>query len=246
MVTKRAVFISLSIAALAAACGEDGGDPVIPPDPKKQVTLSASKDNTLYEDSAGTWSNGAGNFIFVGVTTPSGGSGEPAEKRRAVIAFNVRGPVPAGSTIDSVFLALNMNRTPTGARPVTLHRLVKDWGEGTSNPLNPNEGGGDASDPGDATWIHTFYDTALWTSPGGDCDAAVSASRMVGLNGTYTWGSTAAMVTDVQSWLDTPSGNFGWIVIGDESQTTTAKRFASRTHPTASGRPTLIVHYTEP
>lgn len=246
MVSKRVGSMVVGIAALAAACSDDGGGPVEPPDPKKQVTLSASKDNTLYEDSAGTWSNGAGNFFFVGVTAPSGGSGEPAEIRRTVIAFSVRGPVPAGSTIDSVFLTLNMNRTVAGPTPVTLHRLVKDWGEGTSDPLNPNEGGGDSSDPGDATWIHTFYDTALWTTPGGDFDAAASGSRMVGSDGAYTWGSTAAMVADVQNWLDTPSGNFGWIVIGDESQPTTAKRFASRTHPTAAIRPKLVVHYRAP
>jgi hypothetical protein len=33
------------------------------------------------------------------------------------------------------------------------------------------------------------------------------------------------MVADVQDWLDNPAGNFGWLVLGDEKPTLTAKRF---------------------
>jgi PKD repeat protein len=209
-----------------------------------QVTVSASKDNTLYEDVAGAFSNGAGNFFFAGKTA---GTTPPAENRRAVFSFNVAGSgVPPGSTIDSVFLVLTMDKTVAGGSAVTLHRLSADWGEGTSAPLDPNEGRGDASESGDATWIHTFYNTTFWTTPGGDFTGGASASTGVSGVGTYTWGSTSAMVVDVQGWLDTPATNFGWILIGDESQPTTAKRFASRTNPTAANRPKLVIHFTAP
>ena len=51
---------------------------------------------------------------------------------------------------------------------------------------------------------------------GGDFSATVSASQSVGAIGQYTW-SSAQMVADVQSWLDNPASNFGWLVLGDES-----------------------------
>jgi len=51
---------------------------------------------------------------------------------------------------------------------------------------------------------------------GGDFSAIVSASQSVGPVGFYTWNSTQ-MVSDVQSWLDNPGFNFGWLVLGDES-----------------------------
>ena len=41
----------------------------------------------------------------------------------------------------------------------------------------------------------------------------VSASQSVGAIGDYTW-SSARMVGDVQSWLDNPVNNFGWLVLG--------------------------------
>jgi spore coat protein A len=54
------------------------------------------------------------------------------------------------------------------------------------------------------------------------------------------------MVADVQGWLDNPSQNFGWIVIGDEGQNETAKQFATRENTDNGGanKPELIVNYT--
>src|SRR5207302_838656 len=49
---------------------------------------------------------------------------------------------------------------------------------------------------------------------------------------------------DVQNWLSSPGSNFGWIVIGDESGTGTAKRFDSRENSTASNQPALTIDYT--
>jgi hypothetical protein len=54
------------------------------------------------------------------------------------------------------------------------------------------------------------------------------------------------MVGDVQSWLDNPITNFGWILIGEEETSRTAKRFDSKDNPTTNNRPVLRVTYTEP
>ena len=51
------------------------------------------------------------------------------------------------------------------------------------------------------------------------------------------------MVSDVQSWLDTPATNFGWIILTDELSTGSAKKFDSREHNTPADRPVLVVVY---
>lgn len=237
-------FLIIFGALLAFGCSDDDPvEPPPPPPPTSPMTLNASKDNTLYEDASGAWSNGAGSFFFAGMT--AGRFGEPVEARRAVIAFDVPGKIPANSKVDSVFLTLNMSRTVAGSTHVKLHRLQSDWGEGTSFALG-NEGGGSASKAGDATWIHTFFDTGFWTTPGGDFISTASDSQLVRGSDIYTWGSTAEMVTDAQFWLDNPASNYGWIIVGDETTDSTAVRFDSRTHQTAANRPKLIVHFTKP
>ncbi len=63
-------------------------------------------------------------------------------------------------------------------------------------PTDGNEGGGIASTIGDATWIHTSFDTSLWSSPGGDFLAIPSATVPVGsATGVYTW-SGAGLAAD--------------------------------------------------
>lgn len=203
-----------------------------------QATLQASKDNTLYEYFEGLFSNGAGEYIFAGRNNQSSDT-----IRRALIAFDVAA-LPAGSTINSATLTLNMSMTSAGPMNVSIHRLTSDWGEGASN-ASGNEGGGANSQAGDATWEHTFYNTQFWTNEGGDYVAGASATTSVAFNGPYSW--TGANVTaDVQYWLDNPGSQFGWIVIGDESAMHTAKRFDSRTNPTIANRPKLVIDYTPP
>src|SRR5437763_11375402 len=49
------------------------------------------------------------------------------------------------------------------------------------------------------------------------------------------------MTADVQSWLDNPATDFGWLVSGDESTSTTAKRFDTRE---SASPPVLTIQYT--
>ena len=185
------------------------------------VTIFPSKDNTLYEydPAEGDHSNGAGFHFFAG----ENGMGE---LRRGVLAFDLAVPIPAGSTITAVSLTMNMSMAPTGARTVELHKLLADWGEGTSHaPMG--EGDGAPATPNDATWRHRFFDGVFWTTQGGDFSSTVSASQSVGGIGQYTWNS-AQMVADVQSWVNNSASNFGWLVLGDETAIATAKRFDTR------------------
>jgi len=208
-----------------------------------QVTISPSKDNTLYEDSSGGLSNGAGTRFFAGTT---GSITNPSLKRRGVIAFNVKKQIPAGSTITKADLVLTVVMSAnTSSDTVSLHRLTADWGEGSS-VASSGEGAGGTAQTNDATWIHTFYSTKKWSNAGGDFNSTASSSTSVGSSGAQTWASTTQMVADVQSWLDKPATNFGWLLLGDESTSKTARAFASKEDTTASNRPRLIVTYTPP
>lgn len=198
------------------------------------ISIMPSKDNTLYEydPAEGDHSNGAGFHFFAG----ENGMGEV---RRGVLAFDIAGSVPPGSTITAVTLSMNMSMTPTGTLTVELHKLLADWGEGTSHaPMG--EGDGAPATPNDATWRHRFFDTIFWTTQGGDFSATVSASQSVGDVGQYTW-SSAQMIADVQSWVNNPASNFGWLVLGDESSAATAKRFDTRE---SANPPELTIQYT--
>jgi hypothetical protein len=127
---------------------------------------------------------------------------------------------------------------------MSLHRVTSDWGESTSF-AGGSQGGGAPAATGDATWLHAFYPSAHWT-PGGAFTPLTSGSVMVSTEGAYTWPSTQQLVADLQSFLDTPAANFGWILIGDESAASTSKRFSTREEPQAALRPLLTVEYTVP
>ena len=200
------------------------------------VTLNPVRDNTIYQSTTNTESNGAGSYLFAGLT-------DNDEIRRGLLAFNIAGSVPAGSIIESVTLTLEMSRSRVNDFNFTLHRVTSDWGEGTSN-ADGQEGGGVAATANDATWMHTFYPGSFWATPGGSFNATASATTMVGrTQADYTWGSTPQMVADVQSWLNAPAGNFGWILRGPEG-VRSAKRFNSRENADIASRPALMIQFT--
>lgn len=202
------------------------------------AALEPVRDATLYDSVDGSVANGSGQYAFVGRN--SGGN-----TRRTLMAFDIAGVIPGGSTITAVTLDVSVISTSGGATGVTLHRVLTDWSEGPSDP-DGTEGGGAAAQPGDSTWLHTFYDTSLWGTPGGDFDPIVSGTTVIDQPGAYTFASALGMVADVQAWLDDPSSNFGWIVLGDESGPGTAKRFGTHENPDGAVRPRLTITYTIP
>lgn len=200
------------------------------------VTLTATKDNTLYEDPSGALSNGSGNHLFVGRTASGGG----ALIRRGLVQFDLSPIIPPASTIVSATLTMTMSKTISGPTDVSLHRVTTDWGAGASDAPGA-EGAGTAAQPGDATWLHAFFDAALWSTAGGDFIGMVSGTTAVGSEGVYTW-RDERMEEDLQRWSFDPASNYGWILIGDESAATTAKRFDASNMSSASG-PQLVVQF---
>lgn len=221
---RKSLFAQILVCAIMTA-GVTSAD--------SYVTTS-DKDNTLYENDNGGVSNGAGEFMFSGRTTRFG-------VRRAVLSFDL-GPIPAGSTIDSVSLQLHVSRSRSGAELMDLHRLISGWGEAASDAGDPGGEGAEAM-PGDATWTNRFHEGASWATDGGDFLAGSSASANVSGTGNYLW-TGAGLVNDVQAWLDGTATNAGWILIGLELTDSTAKRFDTRENSNPDFRPQLTVNYT--
>ena len=198
------------------------------------AVLIPSKDNSMYSE-AGFLSNGAGSGLFSGVTLQG-------NFRRALMAFDVAGTVPAGATIQSVQLQMEVTMANFASTTIGLHRVTQDWGEAGS--IAPGgQGAGAVGLTGDASWTHRFLPATLWSTPGGDFAPTASGSLAgVAFNGTYVWTSTAGMVADVQSWLDTPATNFGWCLVSDELSPGSGKRFGSR--EAVGFEPTLTITYT--
>lgn len=199
------------------------------------ATLRPSKDTSIYRES-GNLSNGSGARLFAGTTNFS-------NARRALIAFDVASAVPAGALIIRAQLSLNLSRTgDSELQTGQLRRLQADWGEGASDAPG-NEGRGTQAEEGDATWTHRFFPDVLWAVPGGEFASSVSASSPVNGPGRYFWGSTPAMVQDVQSWLDQPDANYGWALLINENSERTAKRFDSRENPNPETHPLLEIEF---
>jgi len=231
MSSSRSCVAGVVVAGLACVAGsvaDARGD---------VVEIVASRDGTLYQDSAGSTANGAGQFLFVGRVL----SGFNAN-RRALLRFDLSA-VPSGATITDVSLRMTMSRSTSGATDVSLHRVVQNWGEGTSAATG-GEGGGTAAAAGDATWIHTFSPGSTWTNAGGDFDATAMTSVSVDGTGVYTWPSSAAFVAAASAWAADASNNFGVLLLGDETVDGTSKRFNSRENVGATTRPTLVVTYS--
>ena len=199
------------------------------------VDLEAEMDNTIYSESA--LSNGAGDWIFAGRT----GFSAATAIRRALLQFDVASALTPGAVIDSATLTLVADRTRQPSSLTGLHRVLARWGEGSSDAGAPG-GDGTAAQAGDATWTHRIFDTDNWIADGGDFVATASSSQTVTGDGSYTW-AAPGMVADVQHWIDSAE-NFGWILIGDELATKTAKRFVSKDGPVAANHPKLTLQYS--
>ncbi len=205
------------------------------------ITLEASQDNTVFESNTGALSNGAGRFFFAGRN--GGGGGQLI--MRGLVQFDVASRIPPGATINSVALALNVSTPMPHTGTVTLHPVLAPWGEGLSVGGGMGEAAGAAPTVGDATWIHTYFNTALWATPGGDFRPEASASLAVGGIGPHVVDSTPELVADVQAWLNNPGSNNGWLFrLSDEAAP--AIRFDSRNHGNPSVRPRLVVDFTLP
>jgi hypothetical protein len=193
------------------------------------VVLPAAADTTIYEnfDDSG---NGGGEWFFAGITNT-------AAIRRGLIRFDLS-VLPPGTQIQGVALRLGLSRGNGTGPQVGLHRVTQAWTEGGKNSEG-QEGAPELAIAGDATWRFRSFPTLEWTNLGGDFAATPSASLTVpspvpNVVTFHTWPSTAALVADVQGWVDAPATNFGWMLkLANEGPGRKSRRFQSRTNTDA-------------
>src|SRR5262249_23694516 len=103
-----------------------------------ELIVNPFKDNSLIYSADGSLSNGAGQGLFAGRTN----QGSPTDQRRALFAFDVSS-IPSGSIINSVTITLYLDRSSDSqSRNASFYRMLKDWGEGTSDAGGIGTGGG--------------------------------------------------------------------------------------------------------
>lgn len=202
----------------------------------ESIVLTSSLDNTLFEQPNASMqtSSGLGDSMFVGRTNMGSNS-----IRRGLVQFQLEGEIPDNATITGVALTMRETTGMNGDHATVLKRVLTSWGEGTSAATG---GAGATATNGDATWLFSEYNTdpglrVSWT-PGGNFESVISASTVVDDDAGpqqaafFTWSSSepgnSQMITDVQFWVDNPSSNFGWVILGNESAPMTAKRFNTK------------------
>jgi len=132
--------------------------------------------------------------------------------------------IPPGAQVQSVELTINVSNTSPG--PYEIYGLTRDWLED------------------EATWIESSSGTS-WGAAGaqGSSDRDPLSAGTVSGNSTgpQAFSLNAKGVALVQSWVDDPATNFGF-VIGNTS-TTNGLDFHSREAAIATNRPRLSVVY---
>ena len=201
-----------------------------------ELSLPSVRDNTLFESDSGSVSNGAGRAVYVG-------DNFSLNTRRAMLFFDVAGRIPPGTTILAAELRLHVSMVPVvTARNVGVHRVLADWGEGDSFAFG---GTPVPAEPGDATWLHRFFPDVFWANVGGDFDASLTAVTAVADTGSYVW-TSPQLVANVQSWVNNPTTEFGWMLRGEEGVPRSAREIDSRESLTPALRPVLWIRLDSP
>lgn len=233
-VGRRGFGLALGAAGWAAA-GPGAAQPVL------ESVLPCAADASIFADQGGDTgydgvADGQGASLWTSVIAAG-------VVRRALVRFDLAG-LPAGAQVLSARVEGFMIRVRE-SQLIALHRVTAPWSEGPAN--GGDAGVGAPAGPGDCTWTHRVWPSQRWASRGGDYLLSASSSVAVGgWPAPVVWASTAALVDDVQGWVDTPSSNHGWLLIGTESGSQNAARLASRQVSDAAARPRLVVNWQVP
>lgn len=202
------------------------------------VELVPVADTTLFEFNADA-NFGAEDQLIVGSVARNA----PRHRARLLLRFDLSA-VPPGAVVTNVTLQLTVLKENGGepAAGMGIRPMLITWSEGDRTGMQ-----GTSALPGQSTWNSRAHSQTTWSIPGGQAgsDFGSATSSVVALDGpgSYRFPATPALIADVQSWVDSPATNFGWIVLGmNESIVASARRIASR--ESLSGRPRLTVGYT--
>jgi hypothetical protein len=202
------------------------------------ITLVPVADTALFEQAP---DNNLG-----GLSDVPAGTTRLLKRGRGLFKFDLSG-IPPNATITSAAFTIHVVKEPASGSASTfeLHRVLKDWGEGTG--AKPTQGSPATS--GQATWNNRFHPSTPWSPAGGgsgfDYVAAFSATAFIDTPGSYTFQTTTGLVADVQAWVKNPATNFGWMLISQSEGTPkTARRLGTREN--ANNSPALVLSFFPP
>jgi hypothetical protein len=186
-----------------------------------------------------------------------------------LMAFNVSS-IPAGATITGATLDLYVGMVAGSSgnvsnfgpqRTISLYDESQPWGASAkTSGATTFAGQGSAANTGDATWNDASFNSnsllaTAWSTgkPANITSSSVALATTSNIPGTTSeevqW-SSAALVTEVQNWINTPSSNNGLVVVNADStdaQTFLAFWGAQGAVNTSNGlAPDLAVIYTVP
>ena len=210
------------------------------------ITIGAERETAIFAENP-DYNLGSGNLI-------AGTNAFGGDNARSLLGFNIAASIPSGSIINSVTFQIGVIRQSNrnSASAYELHRMLTDWTEGNGG-INVNTGSPALA--GETTWNSRHHGSTPWSTPGGQ--AGVDYLSLVSGTGpeidsgntVYEILSSAALVADVQSWLNSPGTDNGWMFLATEEGTPgTARRFSSSEVPGAgissALTPRILVDFT--
>jgi hypothetical protein len=135
------------------------------------------------------------------------------------------GRIPYGARVASAVLELYQGNASLSGGPIGVHRVTRDWVEGTKNGT-----------VGRSNWRRR-YDLSPWVSPGGDYDAVSFATTVVSGTGWSAWEITGL----VNGWVSGEFNNAGLALVAETFGT--AAQFASSDSADPTRLPKLTISY---
>jgi len=143
--------------------------------------------------------------------------------QQSLISFDLSSAlIPVGAIVTSASVTFTASSAIAVLPSVDMYKMLSSWSESTSTWSSLGSGvstdNSEASSTADASW-----------------------GALLGLNGTATF-SSASMASTVQSWINNPASNNGWLLTAG----ITSVQFYSSEAATIAYRPQLSITYTLP
>ena len=181
-----------------------------------------------------TFNYGVSTPLLIDSDNPSGGLLD-----NSALLYWAISSIPAGSTIQSASISVNVTNA-TVAPGYDLFEMAQAWVEGTQNG---------AAGTG-ATW-NTYDGTNAWPGGAGAGGAGTGSRNTTVLGsavptalGSYNFSLNASGLTVLQSWVNTPANNKGFMMWA--GTTTDGLGVDSKEATTVENRPKLTITYCQP
>jgi uncharacterized repeat protein (TIGR01451 family) len=148
--------------------------------------------------------------------------GEANKLKRSLLRFDLSS-LPSDAIVSSATLSLYVKGASGGALTINAHRVTQPWNEAQVTWKARDKAAGQ-----------------LWTTQGGDYDAAVAASTVV--DDTKNVWRSWSIGSLVAGWLSSPATNYGLIL--EAASSNAEKVFKSSDDGTTSQRPKLEVCFS--